>query len=425
MLLSAAGAKLAPVLFAMIVIGAVVFVFVSANRKMKALKEASRKREMDFFAANAAALVGQMKENDICGNETSAYDIGEQSSYEIGSQEITTVKMPIKKDSEEYKKLIKGNEKIVVLDGKVLNPGDLSWDGFKRFGELTVYDRTPQELVLERMQDATLVITNKAVITREIMQQCPKLKYIGVIATGYNVVDVKAAAELNVTVTNVPGYGTDAVAQFTFALMLEMCNQVGMHNKSVLDGEWCRHPDFSYWLAPLNDVCGKKLGIVGFGSIGSKVAEIALAFGMEVFVYSRTRKNTDLGVKWVTFDELLAKADIITLHCPLTADNEKLINEESISKMKNGVRLINTARGGLVDETALVDALNSGKLAGAALDVISAEPMANDSPLLSAKNIIITPHIAWASHEARERLMGIAIRNMEQFLLDNPENVVS
>ncbi|MGN0435598.1 MAG: D-2-hydroxyacid dehydrogenase, partial [Wujia sp.] len=308
------------------------------------------------------------------------------------------------------------NHKIIVLDGQVLNPGDLSWDGFKSFGEITVYDRTPQEQVEERMRDADIVITNKAVITGAIMKACPQLKYIGVIATGYNVVDVEAAKELGIVVTNVPGYGTDAVAQFTFALMLEMCNQVGIHTASVMEGGWSRHPDFSYWLTPLVDVKNKTLGIIGYGSIGAKVAEIALAFGMEVLLYSRTKKAAPIKAKWVSLDELLEQSDVITLHCSLTKENEKLINAETIAKMKDGARLINTARGGLVDETALVEALHSGKLAGAALDVISSEPMSKDSPLFGAKNLIVTPHIAWASHEARERLMGIAISNVKGYL---------
>ncbi len=322
--------------------------------------------------------------------------------------------------------------KIVVLDGYVLNPGDISWAGFKEIGEVTVYDRSEPETVVERIGDAEVILTNKTVIDRGVIEKCHGLKYIGVNATGYNVVDVAAAREAGIVVTNVPAYGTDAVAQFTFALMLELCNKVGLHSRSVASGDWIRTEDFSYNLAPLIDIKGKTLGIIGFGSIGSRVAQIAMAFGMNVLVNSRTEKPlpevpyiSGSRISWADRETVLKEADIITLHCPLFPETERLINRESIAMMKDGAMLINTARGGLIAEQDLADALNSGKLAGAALDVVDKEPMAADNPLISAKNVIITPHIAWASVEARERLMGIAVENLKAYLAGNPCNVVS
>ncbi len=321
--------------------------------------------------------------------------------------------------------------KIVVLDGYVLNPGDISFAGFEEIGELTVYDRSEPEVVVERIGDAEIIMTNKTVIDKEVISSCPNLKYIGVNATGYNVVDVKAASKAGIVVTNVPEYGTDAVAQFTFALMLELCNKVGMHSRSVADGDWTRIKDFSYNLAPLIDVKGKTLGIIGYGSIGSRVAELALAFGMNVIVNSRMKKElincpySDRTISYADRDTVFRNADIISLHCPLFDTTENMINKESISLMKDGAMLINTARGGLVVEQDLADALNSGKLAGAALDVVSTEPMAKDNPLLNARNVIITPHIAWASKEARTRLVGIAVDNLTAFLNGTPQNVVN
>lgn len=322
--------------------------------------------------------------------------------------------------------------KIVVLDGYVLNPGDISWAGFEEIGEVTVYDRSEPETVVERIGDAEIILTNKTVIDRGVIEKCHGLKYIGVNATGYNVVDVAAAKEAGIVVTNVPEYGTDAVAQFTFALMLELCNKVGLHSRSVASGDWIRTKDFSYNLAPLIDIRGKTLGIIGFGSIGSRVAQIAMAFGMNVLVNSRTEKPlpetpyiSGSTISWADRETVLAEADIITLHCPLFPETARLINRESIAMMKDGAMLINTARGGLIAEQDLADALNSGKLAGAALDVVDKEPMAADNPLISAKNVIITPHIAWASVEARERLMGIAVENLKAYLAGNPCNVVN
>lgn len=322
--------------------------------------------------------------------------------------------------------------KIVVLDGYVLNPGDISWAGFEEIGEVTVYDRSEPETVVERIGDAEIILTNKTVIDRGVIEKCHGLKYIGVNATGYNVVDVAAAKEAGIVVTNVPAYGTDAVAQFTFALMLELCNKVGLHSRSVASGDWIKTKDFSYNLAPLIDIRGKTLGIIGFGSIGSRVAQIAMAFGMNVLVNSRTEKPlpeapyiSGSRISWADRETVLKEADIITLHCPLFPETERLINRESIAVMKDGAMLINTARGGLIAEQDLADALNSGKLAGAALDVVDKEPMAADNPLISAKNVIITPHIAWASVEARERLMGIAVENLKAYLAGNPCNVVN
>lgn len=318
-----------------------------------------------------------------------------------------------------------GKMKIVVLDSVALNPGDLSWEVYEQFGEIEVYDRTEEKDVVERIGDAEIVLTNKTLITAETMDKCPSMKYIGVNATGYNVVDIKAASEKGIIVTNVPEYGTDAVAQFTFALILELCNQVGVHNNSVKSGEWCKSKDFSYHITPLMDISGKTLGIVGFGNIGKRVAEIAHAFGMKVLVSSRTKKTSAAWVNWVDLDELFGEADIVTLHCPLTDENAGLICEDTISKMKDGAKLINTARGGLIVEADLVKALNSGKLSGAALDVIGFEPMKEDSPLFEADNLIITPHIAWASHEARERLMNVAVENVRAYIDGNPINTIS
>ncbi len=322
--------------------------------------------------------------------------------------------------------------KIIVLDGYVLNPGDISWAGFEELGEVTVYDRSEPELVVERIGDAEVILTNKTVIDKAVIEKCPCLKYVGVNATGYNVVDVTAAKEAGIVVTNVPEYGTDAVAQFTFALMLELCNKVGLHSRSVASGDWIKTKDFSYNLAPLIDIKGKTLGIIGYGSIGSRVAQIAMAFGMNVLVNSRTEKPlpavsaiSGSHISWADRKTVFKESDIITLHCPLFPETEKIINKESIVMMKDGAMLINTARGGLIQEQDLADALNQEKLAGAALDVIGSEPMAADNPLLSAKNIIITPHIAWASVEARERLMGIAVENLKAYLAGEPCNVVN
>lgn len=317
--------------------------------------------------------------------------------------------------------------KIVVLDGCAANSGDISWDDLAQYGELTVYDRTDDADVIARIGDAELITTNKTVIDRHTMESCPKLKYIGVLATGYNVVDLDAAKEHGIVVTNVPAYSTDAVAQFTFALLLELANQVGVHNSSVKDGGWVRSKDFSYSVMPTMELYGKTMGIIGYGSIGQRVADIAHAFGMKVLVSSRTEKKLPEGgwIRWASREELFADADVISIHCPLFPETKGMINREAIGLMKRTALVINTARGGCIVEQDLADALNSGCIAGAAVDVVSQEPMKEDNPLLTAKNIIITPHIAWAPREVRQRLLQIAGDNMGAFLAGHPINVVN
>lgn len=311
--------------------------------------------------------------------------------------------------------------KIVVLEGYAANPGDLSWTPLEQLGELTVYDRCAQEDVAARIADADIVLTNKTVITRELMTGAKKLKYVGVLATGYNVVDVAAAAQLGVTVTNIPAYSTDSVAQLTFALLLEICHQVGRHNQAVHAGRWTSCPDFCFWETPQMELSGKTLGIVGYGRIGKRVGEIARCFGMRVLAWTRTPRDPEC----VSLDELLAQSDVITLHCPLFPQTHHLINRETIAKMKGGAILINTSRGPVVDEQALADALRSGKLCAAASDVASVEPIRADNPLLNAPNMILTPHMAWGTHEARSRLMDIAAENIRAFIAGKPVNVVS
>ncbi|MGB4352082.1 MAG: D-2-hydroxyacid dehydrogenase [Tissierellaceae bacterium] len=321
---------------------------------------------------------------------------------------------------------------IVVLDGYTLNPGDISWDGLASLGNLKVYDRTAYDisganLIVERAKDADVVFTNKTPITREILARLPKLKFIGVLATGYNVVDLEAARERGIPVSNIPAYGTDAVAQMTIALLLEMCNHVGIHSESVFKGQWTNNEDFCYWNKSLIELAGKTMGIVGFGQIGQATANIALALGMDILVNSRSKMKELEGerVRFVDLETLFKDSDVISLHCPLTETNKGMINKGSISKMRDGVMIINTARGGLVVDEDLADALNRGKVAGAALDVVSQEPIPADNPLLKAKNCIITPHIAWAPVEARQRLMDIAVDNLRKFLEGNPINVVN
>jgi glycerate dehydrogenase len=310
--------------------------------------------------------------------------------------------------------------KIVILDGYGLNPGDLNWQSFEALGDVTVYDYTAPEDAVARMEGAEAVITNKTVLTRELIEGCKTLKYIGVLATGYNVVDLQAAAERGIPVTNVPAYSTQAVAQHVFALLLELCNRVGHHNKAVQDGRWQRNRDFCFWDYPLMELQGKTIGIVGYGSIGKEVAKVAQAFGMKVLAYSRHGAedfHTEL-------DELYQKADIVSLHCPLTAENTGMINRDTIAKMKDGVIILNTARGGLLNEADLREALLSGKVYAAASDVTCREPINADSPLLGLPNMIITPHIAWAATEARQRLLSVAIDNVRQYLAGNVQNNV-
>ena len=311
--------------------------------------------------------------------------------------------------------------KIVVLDGYAANPGDLSWAPLEALGELTVYDRTPADQIAARIADAELVLTNKAVLSRELIAGAKKLKYIGVLATGYNVVDVAAAKELGVVVTNIPAYSTDSVAQLVFALLLEICHNVGHHSQAVHAGRWSANADFCFWDTPLIELAGKTMGIVGYGRIGHKVAEIARCFGMNVIAWTRTPRDPEC----VSLDELLARSDVISLHCPLFPETKNLINRDTIAKMKDGVILINTSRGPVVNDADLRAALESGKVYAAGADVSTVEPIPADSPLLGAKNMFLTPHIAWATFEARERLMDIAVKNVEAFLSGAPVNTVN
>ena len=315
--------------------------------------------------------------------------------------------------------------KIVVLDGYTLCPGDLSFDALSAFGEVAVYDRTAKEDVIGRIGDAQIVLTNKTVITREIMLACPTMRYIGVLATGYNVVDVAAAGELGIVVTNVPAYSTQAVAQHTFALLLACVSRVHEYNAQVKQGRWQKSPDFCFYAGAMEELAGKTLGIVGFGNIGQAVARIALAFGMRVLVHTRTQKPGWEAVQFVSRQELFAKSDVITLHCPLTEATQGMIDAEAIGRMKDGVRLINTSRGPLVDEAAVAEALEAGKIACYMADVLSAEPAKADNPLLAAENTVLTPHVAWAPLQTRARLLDIAVENVRDFVKGSPQNVVS
>ncbi len=311
--------------------------------------------------------------------------------------------------------------KIVILDGHVENPGDLSWEPLAQLGEVTVYERTAPSDVIARIGDAPIVITNKTVITREIFDACPAIRYVGVLATGYNVVDIAAARERGIIVTNVPAYSTQAVAQFTMALLLEICHHVGRHSDSVHAGKWSACQDFAYWDYPLIELAGKTIGIIGYGRIGQATAKAAQALGMKVIAYSRHGQ----GEPYVPLEELYARADVISLHCPLTAENTGMINRETIARMKDGVILLNTARGALINEEDLREALLSGKVYAAAADVAAVEPIPADSPLLGLPNMIFTPHIAWACYETRQRLMDIAVDNVRQFLNGTPVNNVA
>ena len=315
--------------------------------------------------------------------------------------------------------------KIVILDGYASNPGDVSWEEIAGFGELTVYERTAKNEVVSRIGDAEIVFLNKTPVDASVFEQCKNLRMIGVLATGYNIVDIAAAKAHGVTVCNVPGYSTGAVAQMTFALLLEMTQHVGEHSQAVHAGQWQRCPDFCFWNAPLTELAGKTLGIVGYGAIGQAVGNIAQAFGMRLLVTARHIKPVPEGAQFVTPEELLARSDIVSLHCPQTAENLHMIDAAALAKMKDGAILLNTARGGLIDEQAVADALKSGKLAGYGADVVSKEPIAADNPLLTAPNCYLTPHIAWAPKEARLRLHHIAAENLRAFLNGTPQNVVS
>lgn len=313
--------------------------------------------------------------------------------------------------------------KIVITDASTVSGGDISLDFFKKYGDVTFYDLTAPEEIPERIKDADMVVCNKTPLTADVMKQAPNLKYVGVFATGFNNVDIEYTKKAGITVCNVPSYSTEAVAQHTFALILELLNRVSDYNATVKNGDWVKSRTFSYFPIPLYELSGKTIGLVGLGSIGSRVADIALAFGMKVLVYKRT-PVIDSRVSFVSFDELLGKSDIVSLHCPLNKESENLMNAESFSKMKDGAVFINTARGGMVDEAALKAALNSGKLLGAGLDVLRKEPMDKDCPLLGVENCIITPHIAWAGLETRERLLSVVEANIKAFIDGKPINTV-
>lgn len=316
--------------------------------------------------------------------------------------------------------------KIVILDGYSVNPGDLSWDTLKDLGELKVYDRTAADEVTERAVDADALFTNKVVIDERVMASLPKLKYIGVLATGYNVVDVKAASNRGITVTNVPAYSTDSVVQMTLAHILNLTNQVAYYAEQNRNGRWSRAEDFCYWDEPVNELVGRTLGVVGLGNIGSKVAKVVAALGMDVFAYtSRNSASLPPGIQKATFTGLLGISDILTLHCPLTEKTYNMINRETISYMKRGALLINTGRGPLVDENAVAEALESGQLGGYGADVMVEEPPRADNPLFTAPNAYITPHIAWASTSARKRLVSIAVANLKAFADGSPVNVIN
>ena len=318
--------------------------------------------------------------------------------------------------------------KIVILDAFTSNPGDLSWDAIEELGELTVYDRTIPEEVLERCTGSEIIFTNKVILNSETIEKLPELKYIGVLATGTNVVDLNFAKERGICVTNIPGYSTDSVVQHILALMLHFSSRVSVHNDAVQKGDWVNSIDFSFTLGSLNELSGKTLGIIGLGTIGRKLARVADAMGMKIVAAhqsSMDRLELPYEVEWLPVDEVFALADFISLNCPLTSETEKVVNAEHLKKMKSSAIVINTGRGPLVNEQALADALNNETIAGAGLDVLSTEPPAGDNPLLSAKNCVITPHIAWASREARARLIAIAADNLSSFLSKIPQNVVN
>ena len=316
--------------------------------------------------------------------------------------------------------------KIVILDGYTENPGDLSWSGFEALGELIVYDRTPQEQVIERIGQAEIVIVNKTPIDRATIEACPRIKYIGVLATGYNVIDVQAATEKNISVCNIPTYGTDSVGQFAIALLLEICHHVAHHDQAVHAGRWEANPDWCFWDYPLIELAGKTMGVIGFGRIGQTTGRIAKALGMKIIACDEYPNDSGRTLAdYISLDELFARSDVICLHCPLFPSTEGIINTENIAKMKDGVIIINNSRGQLIREKDLAEALNSGKIYAAGVDVVSSEPIRGDNPLLKAKNCIITPHISWAPKESRQRLMDIAVNNLRAFLEGKPINVVN
>ena len=315
--------------------------------------------------------------------------------------------------------------KIVSLDGAALNPGDLSWECFEQFGEVTVFPRTQtDEETIARISDADIVLLNKVPITAEILDACPSVKLICCLATGYNVVDTDAAKQKGIPVCNVPAYSTQAVAQFTIGLLLELCHRIGHHNKLVHEGAWEQCPNFCFWDTPQMELAGKTMGIIGYGRIGQAVGKIAQALGMGVIAYSRSRRP-DLAVEYVDLDTLLERSDVVTLHCPLFPETKGLINPDTISKMKDGAILLNTSRGPVIDEFAVAEALKCGKLRGAAVDVVSEEPILSSNPLLQAPNCIITPHMAWAPIETRQRILDITVESIKGYLSGTPVNVVN
>ncbi len=317
--------------------------------------------------------------------------------------------------------------KIVILDGYTENPGDLSWAGFEAIGSLSVYERTPLEKIVQRIGDAEAVITNKVPISRATLEACPSVRYIGVLATGYNIIDVAACSEKGIVVANIPTYGTNAVAQMAIALLLELCHHVGAHSESVFAGEWTNSADWSYWKYPLVELAGKTMGIIGFGRIGQATGRIAQALGMKILAHDdhKVPGLESETCRYVDLDTLFAHSDVISLHCPLFPSTQGIINRHNIAKMKDGVFVVNTSRGPLIVEEDLRDALLSGKVGAAAVDVVSSEPIKADNPLLKARNCLITPHIAWAPKESRQRLMDIALGNLKAFAAGNPVNIVT
>lgn len=315
--------------------------------------------------------------------------------------------------------------KIVVLDGYALNPGDLSWEGLKNLGDCLIFDRTKPEEVFSRINDAEVIITNKVLIDKHLIDELPMLQYIGVTATGYNVVDVLAASQRGIVVTNIPAYSTNSVAQLVFSHILNVTNRVELHSNSVKANEWTSNPDFAYWKTPQMELSGKTLGIIGFGQIGRKVAEIAKAMGMKIIFQNRSQKaEIPEGMNQKSLSEVFTESDFISLNCPLTTENKEFVNMNLILTMKATAVLINTGRGGLVNEADLAEALNAGRIAAACLDVLSTEPPRSENPLIAAKNCFITPHIAWATIEARQRLMNITVDNLRSYLSGKPKNVV-
>ncbi|NIJ55407.1 glycerate dehydrogenase [Dyadobacter arcticus] len=313
---------------------------------------------------------------------------------------------------------------ITILDGYTLNPGDQDWAPILKLGNVSIFDRSQGDEILERAKDAEVLLVNKVVLSESTLSQLPKLKYIGVMATGFNNIDIAAAQKNNVTVTNVKAYGPASVAQQTFALLLSLVNRAETHSQSVFAGDWAASQDFCYWKTPLTELAGKTMGLIGLGDIGSQVAQIAQAFGMKVIAYRKHPAETK-GIEMVTLDDIFTKSDVISLHCPLTDDTREIINKHSLSQMKPTAFLLNTGRGPLVNEVDLANALKEGTIAGAGLDVLSTEPPKSDNPLVSAPNCVITPHVAWATFESRKRLLQMVADNLKEFMEGKPMNVVS